>query len=419
MTGQTSDDPTGDAGAAAVYPMPRGGRCPFDPAAGLREREPISKVRLWNDSVPWLLTGYADQQALSTDARVAVAPRHPGFPLLSAGFTAAQQEADRQAAELGEPTLTFGADGPEHSRLRRMMSVAFTVKRVEALRPAIQRIVDDLIDRMLAGSPPCDLVAAFALPVPSLVICEMLGVPYADHEFFQRHSAVILNHDSTAQDAGRAMGELVAYLEAIVDRKLTEPGEDVLSDMAARIHAGEMTRRQAARMGTTLLQAGHETTANMIALGTLALLENPGQMAALRETGDPAAVSRAVEELLRYLTIAQGGRRRVALEDVEVGGVTIRAGDGVILASDAANRDPAMFTDPDRLDLGRDARRHMAFGYGPHQCLGQQLARVELQVVYGTLYRRIPALRLAVPVDRIRFKTEGFAYGVHELPVAW
>ena len=168
-----------------------------------------------------------------------------------------------------------------------------------------------------------------------------------------------------------------------------------------------------------LLVAGHETTANMIALGTLALLEHPGQLAALRGADDPELVRGAVEELLRFLTIAHFGRRRVALADIEINGQWIRAGEGIILPNDVGNRDPDVFTEPGRLDVHRDARRHLAFGSGVHQCVGQPLARMELQVVYGTLYRRIPSLRLAVQVTAIPFKHDAAIYGVYELPVTW
>jgi cytochrome P450 len=172
-------------------------------------------------------------------------------------------------------------------------------------------------------------------------------------------------------------------------------------------------------MGVLMLLAGHETTANMIALGTLALLEHPDQLDLLRSTDDPALVASAVEELLRYLNITHNGRRRVATEDIEIAGEVIRAGEGIIMPNDIGNRDPSVFPDPDRLDLRRNPRRHVAFGFGVHQCLGQPLARMELQVVYGTLYRRIPTLRLAAPLEAVPFKHDGSVYGVYELPVTW
>jgi cytochrome P450 len=311
-------------------------------------------------------------------------------------------------------------DDPEHARLRRMVTGAFTVRRIEGMRAGIQRIVDDLIDEMLAGPSPADLVTAFALPVPSLVICQLLGVPYADHDFFQRTSRTLINRNTPAETAREAQDELLAYLDDLIERKLAEPGEDLLSRVGAeRVATGELSRRELAAMGLLLLIAGHETTANMIALGTYALLTRPDQFAAVRDSDDPRLIARTVEELLRYLTIVHSGRRRVAVEDIEIAGQVIRAGEGIVLPNDIANRDAAVFPEPDWLDVNRDARRHMAFGFGVHQCLGQPLARVELQVVYGTLYRRVPTLALAADPARISFKHDGVVYGVYELPVTW
>ena len=394
------------------YPMARAAGCPFDPPPALRALQtetPIVKVRLWDGSTPWLVTGYDDQRALLADPRISADSAHPHFPHPSAAAKVRRSEAQ-----------TFiNMDDPDHARLRRMATAAFSVKRMEALRPAIQKVVDGLIDDMLAGPVPVDLVEAFALPVPSLVICELLGVPYADHDLFQANSKILINSNTTPEQAAAATQELIHYLDRLVGDKLAHPGDDLLSQLAERVRAGEISRREAANMGMLLLIAGHETTANMIALGTLTLLQHRDQLAELRESDDPKLIAGAVEELLRYLSIPQAGRRRVALTDIEIGGVTIRAGEGVILANDAGNRDPAVFGDPDRLDVHRDARRHVAFGFGVHQCLGQPLARVELQVVYGTLYRRIPTLKLAVDLDQIAFKHDGLVYGVYELPVTW
>jgi cytochrome P450 len=210
------------------------------------------------------------------------------------------------------------------------------------------------------------------------------------------------------------------YLRTLVERKNGDPSDDLLSRLIVeQLRTGQMDIEDIVSMGLLLLIAGHETTANMIALGTVALLENPDQLAELRDTDDPKLVANAVEELLRYLTIVHNGRRRVALEDIEIGGEVIRAGEGVVIATEVANRDEAAFPDPDTLDIHRAARHHVAFGYGVHQCLGQPLARVELQVVYSTLYRRIPSLALAVPVDELPFKHDMAIYGVHALPVTW
>ncbi|MEV5862280.1 cytochrome P450 [Streptomyces sp. NPDC052071] len=406
----TSTVRTGGAHApsAPEFPMPRAEGCPFDPPPALKEEQeqgPLRKVRLWDGSTPWLVTRYADQRALLADPRTSADITRPGYP--------------SSAPVRGSSFSFILMDDPEHARQRRMVTAPFTIKRVEAMRPAVQKIVDGLIDDMLAGPPRADLVQAFALPVPSLVICELLGVPYADHDFFQENSKILISRSAAPEERGAAHAKLIGYLDELMGHKIARPADDLLSGLGTRVGAGELSRREAAETGVLLLIAGHETTANMIALGTLALLEHPDQLALLRDSDDPKAVAGAVEELLRYLNITHGGRRRVAVEDIEIGGEVIRAGEGIIVPNDIGNRDPEVFADPDRLDLGRDARRHVAFGFGVHQCLGQPLARMELQVVYSTLYRRIPTLRLDAGLEDLSFKHDGAVYGVYELPVAW
>ncbi|WP_328648701.1 cytochrome P450 [Amycolatopsis sp. NBC_00348] len=393
------------------FPMTRAAGCPFDPppaARALQEEAPLKRVKLWDGSTPWLVTRYAEQRTLLADPRVSADISRPGYP------------SPAPLPKGGGSGISFILmDNPEHARLRRMVTAPFTIRRTEKLRPAVQRIVDDQLDGLLAGPNPVDLVEAFALPVPSLVICELLGVPYADHSFFQENSKVIIRRDAKPEERAAGHRALIGYLDELMGKKLAEPADDLLSGLATRVNAGELTRAEAAQMGVLLLIAGHETTANMIALGTLALLEHPDQLKLLRETDDPKLVASAVEELLRYLNITHNGRRRLALEDIEIAGETVRAGEGMIMANDIANRDPDVFPDGDRLDLSRDAHRHIAFGFGVHQCLGQPLARLELQVVYSTLYRRIPTLALATEVGKVPFKHDGSVYGVYELPVTW
>ena len=410
----TNSAPDTDVSTTVVpdYPMPRAAGCPFDPPPALRalqDHAPIGRIRLWDGSTPWLVTRYEDVRAVLADPRISSDTTHPHFPF--------QSPAIKERRRMQRTFISM--DDPEHAQHRRMVTATFSIKHVEALRPAIQKIVDDLIDTMLAGPRPVDLVQEFALPVPSLVICELLGVPYADHDFFQANSKILIKRTTTVEQARTATQELMDYLDRLIGTKLAHPADDLLSTLAERVRTGELSRREAAATGMLLLIAGHETTANMIALGTLALLRNPDQLARLRDSDDPKTVASAVEELLRYLSIVHTGRRRVALEDIEIGGVSIRAGEGVVLANEIANHDPAVFPAPDRLDVDRNPRNHVAFGFGVHQCLGQPLARVELQVVYSTLYRRIPTLRLAVDLDRIPFKHDGSVYGVYELPVTW
>jgi cytochrome P450 len=395
-----------------VYPMTRAKGCPFDPPAELRELQeeaPLVKVDIFGKPA-WLVTRYDDQRTLLADPRLSSDVRKPGYPSPTG-------EPPRNDDGVGIGFILM--DDPEHARLRRMVTAPFMIKRIEAMRPGVQKLVDGLIDDLLAGPNPVDLVEAFALPVPSLVICQLLGVPYAEHDFFQQNSKNLIRMSATPEERAAAHGNLAKYLDNLVGEKLENPGDDLLSGLTERVKAGELTRQDAAGMGVLLLLAGHETTANMIALGTLALLEHPDQLAVLRETDDPKVVAGAVEELLRYLNITHNGRRRAVLEDIELHGQVLKAGDGVILPNDIGNRDPSVFAEPDALDLGRDARRHVAFGFGVHQCLGQPLARMELQVVYSTLYRRIPTLRLAADLEGLPFKHDGSVYGVHELPVTW
>ncbi|MFF0114565.1 cytochrome P450 [Streptomyces prasinus] len=407
--------PADDAAAEELpeYPLPRSARCPLAPAPAVRElraRRPVTKVRIWNGSTPWLVTRHADQRALLPDPRVSDDDLDPGFPHVN---------AHRAMIAPVTPRLITNTDAPEHTRLRRTVNGPFLVKRIERMRAPVQRIVDGLIDTMLAGPRPVDLLTAFALPVPSLVIAELLGVPYEDHDFFQRSGSLVLDGAAAPEEARRVSGELAAYLDDLIKRKTDDPGEDVLSEMAGRVRDGEMSHTEAVHMGVAMLIAGHETTATMIGLGTLALFEHPDQLALLRETDDPKLIANAVDELLRYLTIVQTGVRRVAKEDIEIGSVLVRKGEGIVFDLHAANWDPEAFPEAERLDLTRPARPHQAFGHGPHQCLGQNLARLELQVAYGTLYRRIPTLRAAAPIEDLSFDHTGTTYGVHSLPVTW
>ncbi|MFF2144476.1 cytochrome P450 [Kitasatospora sp. NPDC058190] len=389
-----------------THPAARGA-CPFAPPPAYRQaqqEEPISRISLWDGSTSWLVTRHEDIKAVLADSRFSADATRPGFPSISAGA--------RQLSS-GQPTF-IRMDDPEHSRLRRMLTGEFMIKKVEALRPEIQRIADDLLDRMTDGRSSADLVREFALPLPSLVICLLLGVPYQDHAFFQECSRVLLRRDSSAEDVSAAQARLADYLIELTDSKRTQPDDGILSRLVAR---GELSTEEIGAMGRLLLVAGHETTANMTALSVLALLRNPDQLAHLRE--HPESVPGAVEELLRYLTIVHSGLTRVATEDVELGGARIRAGEGVVCMISTANRDEQEFPDGDELDLARDARRHLAFGFGVHQCLGQPLARLELQIALNTVLRRLPELRLAVPFEEISFRGEMLVYGVHELPIAW
>lgn len=367
------------------------------------------------------MTGHQEVRAVLADARFSADARAPGFPFLSPG--------QRQLAT-AQPSF-IRMDDPEHSRLRRMVAKDFLTRRVQELRPAITDVVEAAVEAMTAdGRRTADLVADFALPVPSLVICLMLGVPYEDHALFQSLSRTLLDNTTDPGRAAEAHRELMGYLAGLAERKRQDPGDDILSRLAVR---PDLTARETASLGFMLLITGHESTTNMAALSVLALLRRPGQAARLR--AEPALIPGAVEELLRYLTIIHLGLGRAATEDVTVGGAAVRAGDGVICMLSTANRQPELFgalqaTDvpdardgdhscPAELDVTRDARRHVAFGHGPHQCLGHTLARVELQIMLETVLRELPGLRLAVPEEQLVFQRDTIVYGLRELPVAW
>lgn len=397
------------------YPTPRDGKCPFAPPPELlklhESDQPVRRARTWDGTTPWLVTTHAAQREILTDPRVSANLAIPGYPHTT--------EAMKAHAAHSQPSIN-NTDGAAHTRWRRMLTSSFTRNRMEKIRPAIQEITDDLIDKMLAGPNPTDLNEALALPLPSLMICELLGVPYEDHPFFQEHAGITNARYKSAEEAAASVAEVRDYIGKLIERTIDDPGENVLSDLGARVKSGELTMAEAAPLGFILLVAGHDTSANMVNLGTALLLQNPDQLAIMRERADdPKFMMNAVEELLRYLTIPHLLARRVALEDIEYAGEIIRAGEGIIAPLPAANWDPKAFPDPERLDLTRPASHHHAFGWGPHQCIGQQLARIELHVVYSTLFRRVPTLRLAVEPSELRFKEDSQAYGIYELPVAW
>jgi cytochrome P450 len=408
---------TGSTGETAPdvpdFPMTRAAGCPFAPppkALELNASKQLSRVRIWDGSTPWLITGYEAIRSLFADARASVDDRLPGYPHWNEGMLSTVHK---------RPRSVFTSDAEEHTRYRRMLSRPFTFKRVEALRPAVQRITDEHIDAILARPQPADLVEGLALAIPSLVISEMLGVPYEDADFFQEQANRGMNRYATAEDAAQGAGTLARYIKKLIHIKMDDPGENLVSDLAERVKAGEITDREAAQLATGVLIAGHETTAGQISVSVAALLENPDQLALLRDAEDPKVIATAVEELMRYCSIIQTGQRRIAVEDIEVDGEVIRAGEGIILDVAPANWDARQFPEPDRLDLQRQDGPQVGFGYGRHQCVGQQLARMELQIVLPSLLRRIPTLRLAVPRDELPFKHDALAYGLHELPVVW
>lgn len=390
-----------------VIPMPRDARCPLAPPAEFARWRELPGMRLarWRDQPTWICSRYEDIREALVD------------PRLSADTI---PDSLKVAASDNMPVIFPRIDDPEHNRLRRMMTREFTFRRAAAMRPQIQEFVDGLLDEMVRTGPPRDIVRDFALPVPSLVISLLLGVPYEDHEFFQQSSAAGLDSRSSDEQKATSIGALFEYMFDLVARKEREPGDDLMSRLIVdHVATGNLSRETAAMNALILLQAGHETSASMISLGTLALLQHPAAMAGLRDTEDPAATAALVEELMRYLSVVHSLVERVALQDCTIGGQSIKAGDVVLMNLPAGNWDPVFVGDPARLDPERNSRGHLGFGFGVHQCIGANLARVEMQVALVSLVRRLPGLRLAVPFEELRFQNEKEIFGIEELPVTW
>jgi cytochrome P450 len=394
-------------------PTRRDPGCPFAPPSELERYHasgPLTRLAFPDGHVGWLVTGYDLARTVLSDPRFTARPdlRHAPLPR--------SNPRPGGATKPPAPGWFPNMDPPEHTRYRRLLTGQFTVRRMKQLEPRVAQIVHEHLEAMAAAGPPADLVQAFALPVPSLVMCELLGVPYADHTFFQEQTIVIVDMDNSETQALTALGNLAGYLGDLVAHKRANPADDLLSGL---ISDSDLSDEEVANIALVLLVAGHETTANMLALGTFALLEHPGQLDAFR--ADVSLTDTAVEELMRYLTIIHlAAPGRAALADVELGGTLIREGETVVMALPAINRDPERFADPGSLRLDRaDARHHLTFGHGVHQCLGQQLARMEMRIGYRALFERFPTLRLAVAPQEVPLRDSAMVYGVWRLPVTW
>ncbi|HEX6521827.1 MAG TPA: cytochrome P450 [Streptosporangiaceae bacterium] len=385
---------------------------PYDPAPEIRELHakcPVNKVRLPDDSMAWLVTGFDEAREVMIDQRYSRALVFaPGRPLYGVEVTLAEG--------------MIAMDPPEHTRLRKLVAGAFTEKRIQALRPRVTRIVDDLIDAMLAGPRPIDLSHSFSLMVPANVICALLGVPIADVDLFHEWSNVIFGDWSRSRDQiDEAYAAMSRYMSELIALKRKAPEDDLISVLIdARDSAGKLTEDQLIQFCIGLLAAGHETTANSINMSFVALCQHPDELARLR--ADPGLIPAAVEEFLRYVIISGSGfvpLARVTREEVRLADVTIPAGETVLPLFNAANRDPAAFGDPDRLDVGRAPKTHLGFGAGAHHCLGAQLARMELQEAFHGLLTRLPGLRMTVPMTELEFREGQIIASMRELPVTW
>ncbi|HEX7825236.1 MAG TPA: cytochrome P450 [Mycobacterium sp.] len=397
--------------ASSAWPFARMVGCPLDPPPQYADfqREPtLPTVELWDKKRVWLATRYDDVREVFRDKRFSADTSTEGFPSPTE-TAAATKKGQRSMARM---------DPPRHDEQRRMVSRYFTIKETETFRPYVEALVDDLLDEMDWGSSPTDLVAALAQPVPAHVTCRLLDLPHRDADFFLDRVNTWMDMSIPAAQAARAGTDILDYFRELIAAREASPGDDLVSRIVVeRVLTGELTREELAHMLHLFLVGGYDTTVNMISLGFLTFMRNPNQRQALQD--DPGLAIGATEELLRYLSVAHYTAFRLATEDIELGGRCIHAGEGIAAPLSAANRDPEMFPEPDTFDINRkEARRHLAFGSGVHQCLGQPIARLELQVVFAKLFTRFPRLTLAVPESELRFK-DALIYGVEEVPVTW
>jgi cytochrome P450 monooxygenase len=382
------------------FPFRRPGQ-PFPPPeyAELRRRGGLVKARLLDGNPVWVVTRQADVRAVLASPKISSNPEREGFP--NAGETLGVPRSDQI------PGWFVGFDPPDHGRVRKSLIPEFSARRMRALRPAIQQTVDECIDAMLARDGTADFVADFALPVPSLVISALLGVPPADRGFWESRTRTLVSIlGSTDEQRETATRELLRYVNRLVALRQKWPADDLISRQLA---AGVLSPQEMSGALLLLLIAGHETTANNIALGVMTLLANPEWI------GD----DRVVAELLRLHSVADLVAMRVATEDVEIAGQLIQAGEGIMPLVAAANHDEDVFECPHKFDPARPVQQHVAFGYGSHQCLGQNLVQVEMEISFRTLFERIPTLRPAVVAEQFAFKYDGVIFGLHELPVSW
>lgn len=383
----------------------RNGFDPVEELARARDEEGVVKVVTPFGQSAYLVLRREDVREVLSDAS--------RFSNALTPFAAADDMSGEEQERMRAGFL-LAFDPPEHTRLRRMLTPEFTARRMRRLEPRIAAIVEATLDDMEHVGRPADLMAHFALPVPALVICELLGVPFEDREEFQERSIRLLDVSLPVEEQAAVMRENRAYMGGLVARAQAAPGEDMLGMLVSE-HGNDLSTDELIGIAGLLLLAGHETTSNMLGLGTLALLRHPDQLTLIHD--DPARIDAAIEELLRWLSVVHALPPRTTTADVRIAGHTIPSGSLVIPSLPAANRDPAFIENPDTLDLTRGAPGHIAFGHGVHHCLGAPLARMEMRVAFPALLRRFPGL--ALTDDQPDFRTFSTVFGVSSLQVTW
>jgi cytochrome P450 len=380
---------------------------PLSYFARMRGDAPVTPVTTPDGSSAWMITRYEDVRGALADPRFVkdwvrkLEPR--------------DWEPNPVSDFLNMHLLRL--DPPDHTRLRKLVTKAFTPRRVAGLRPRVEAITSSLLSAMADGdSAEVDLIEAFAFPLPITVICELIGIPAADQEEFKAWSHTAVSSVITQEEMDSASQAMFRYFTDLIAARRRAPADDLLSALiTARDEGDSLSEPELFAMLFLLLVAGHETTTNLIASGTLALLTNPDELARLR--ADPALLPGAVEELLRFVSPVNHATERFTMEPTSIGGVTIPAREWVLCVTASANHDPDRFADPGRLDLGRDAGGHLAFGHGIHFCLGAPLARLEGEIAFGSLLARFPSLSLAVPASELRWRPSSLIHGLESLPV--
>lgn len=388
-----------------VLPIVREGLDPVAELSALRNEETFAQLQIPDGPNAWLLTRYDDVRAVLGD------------PRFSTDFAALASISGMEIFASSDPGGLGMADPPDHTRLRKMLTPEFTMRRLRRLIPRIETIVDERLDAMGNAGTPVDLAALFSVPIPSLVICELLGVPYEDRDEFQERSSNRFEVLGDFESSLAAIQESLGYLGGLVAKERANPGEGLLG-MLVREHGDDITDAELAGLADGVLTGGHETTASMLSLGALVLLQNPDYVTVMRSEGDQ--VDGVVDELLRLLSVVQVPFPRLAKEDLEISGQKIAKGEVVVCSLSAANRDSVLGANMDAFDPRRKiASSHLAFGYGIHRCVGAELGRLEMRIAYPKLFTRFPGLRLDVPLDEVAYKMFSIVYGVSSLPVAW
>ncbi|MEU0743855.1 cytochrome P450 [Streptomyces sp. NPDC006134] len=381
----------------------------FDPPAifdSLRKERPLARMVYPDGHVGWIVSGYELARAVLSDPRFSHSTEIGHFPVTHRGQVMPNHPRI--------PGMFIHMDPPDHTRYRRLLTGEFTARRANRLMARAQAVAAEQIDVMREHGSPADLVANFAKPLSLRVLSELVGLPYSEVDRYGHAPTLLHDPDADPQEAMAAMGQAGAFFAEVVERRHKQPEDDLISRLVA---GGQLTTEELCNMVTLLLFAGYETTESALAVGVFALLHHADQLAALR--ADPSKLDAAIEELLRYLTVNQYDTYRTALEDIELGGETVKKGDSVTVSLPAANRDPAKFRCPAELDIDRETSGHLAFGFGIHQCLGQNLARVELRAGFSALLDAFPDLGLAVDFEEVPLRLKGSVFAVKSLPVSW